>query len=137
MENCIFCKIAAGEIPAATVYEDERVRAILDLGPANPGHTLVLPKEHFEDSLGMPEALLGHAMAVGARVGRAQMEAMGYEGFHLLQNNKAAAGQSVFHFHLHVIPRRMGDEALGLWKPGHPAAEELRENGEKLQTALS
>ena len=135
--DCIFCKIAAGEIPSVTVYEDEEVRAILDLGPANPGHTLVLPKEHFDDSLEMPEELLGHAMAVGARIGRAQMEALDYEGFHLLQNNREAAGQSVFHFHLHVIPRRRGDGAMGLWKPGHPVPEELAETGEKLQSALS
>ena len=136
MTDCIFCKIAAGEIPSVTVYEDERVRAILDLAPGNPGHTLVLPKAHFDDSIGMPEDLLGHLMAVGSRIGQAQMEAMDYEGFHLLQNNKEAAGQSVFHFHLHVIPRRKGDGAMGLWKPGSPTPEELKTVGEQLKAAL-
>ena len=84
----------------------------------------------------MPEDLLGHAMAVGAKIGRAQMEALGYDGFHLLQNNREAAGQSVFHFHLHVIPRRTGDKALGLWKPGNPSQGELKEAGEKISAAL-
>ena len=136
MESCIFCKIAAGEIPSATLFEDDRVRVILDLGPAARGHALVLPKEHFQDARFMPEELMGHAMAVGARIGAAQMKAFGYEGFNLVQNNGEAAGQSVFHFHLHVIPRRSGDGALGLWKPGSTTPEEMRETADRIREAL-
>ena len=136
MESCIFCKIAAGEIPSVALFEDDRVRVILDLGPAARGHALVLPKEHFQDARSMPEALMGHVMAVGARIGAAQMKAFGYEGFNLVQNNGEAAGQSVFHFHLHVIPRRSGDGALGLWKPGSTTPEEMRETADRIREAL-
>ena len=136
MENCIFCRIAAGEIPSATVYEDEKVRVILDLGPAARGHALVLPKEHFANAVGMPEELLGHAVAVGAKIGAAQMKAFGYDGFNLIQNNGEAAGQSVFHFHLHVIPRRTGDKTLKLWRPGKTTPEEMEETKTLLKAGL-
>ncbi len=136
MDFCIFCKIAAGEIPSVTVYEDDQVRAILDLGPANEGHTLILPKAHYKDATEAPAELLGHMMQTAARIGRAQMKAFGYDGFNLVQNNGEAAGQSVFHLHLHVIPRRAGDGALGLWKPGSPSQDELKETGEKIREAL-
>ena len=136
MENCIFCKIAAGEIPSSTVYEDGSVRVILDLGPAAQGHCLVLPKEHYADATEAPEELLGHMMAVGARIGAAQMKTFSYDGFNLIQNNKEAAGQSVFHLHLHVIPRRLGDGAVGLWKPLSPSREELSGTAEALRAGL-
>ena len=134
--DCIFCKIANGEIPSATLYEDDDVRVILDLGPAARGHALVLPKEHFRDSTEAPEALLGHVMAVGAAVGRAEMKAFGADGFNLIQNTGEAAGQSVFHLHLHVIPRKAGDGAVGLWKPGSTTPEEMRETQEKIAAVL-
>lgn len=134
--DCIFCRIANGEIPSATVYEDGQVRVILDLGPAARGHALVLPKEHFKDSAAAPEALLGHVMAVGARIGEAQMKAFGADGFNLIQNNGEAAGQSVFHLHLHVIPRKEGDGAVGLWKPGKTTPEEMNETAEAIRKEL-
>lgn len=134
--DCIFCKIANGEIPSATVYEDDQVRVILDLGPAAKGHALVLPKEHFKDSTEASEALLGHVMAVGAAVGEAEMRAFGADGFNLIQNNGEAAGQSVFHLHLHVIPRRAGDKAVGLWKPGTTTPEEMQETAAAIREAL-
>ena len=134
--DCIFCRIANGEIPSATVYEDDLVRVILDLGPAAQGHALVLPKEHFKGSAEAPEALLGHVMAVGARIGEAQMKAFGADGFNLIQNNGEAAGQSVFHLHLHVIPRKEGDGAVGLWKPGKTTPEEMNETAEALRKEL-
>ena len=135
--DCIFCKIANGEIPSSTVYEDDQVRAILDLGPAAKGHTLVLPKEHFKDSTEAPEALLGHMMAVGARIGRAEMKAFAADGFNMIQNNGEAAGQSVFHLHLHVIPRKTDDGAVGLWKPGKTTPEEMKETAEAVREALA
>ena len=134
--DCIFCKIANGEIPSATVYEDDLLRVILDLGPAAEGHALVLPKEHVPDSTEASEALLGHIMAVGASIGEAQKKAFGAEGFNLIQNNGEAAGQSVFHLHLHVIPRKAGDGAVGLWKPGKPTAEELQKTAETIRKEL-
>ena len=134
--DCIFCKIANGEIPSATLYEDDQVRVILDLGPAARGHALVLPKAHVKDSTEAPEALLGHMMAVGAGIGAAQMKAFGAEGFNLIQNNGEAAGQSVFHLHLHVIPRKAGDGALGLWKPGETTQEEMQETAAAIRAAL-
>ena len=134
--DCIFCKIANGEIPSSTVYEDELVRVILDLGPAARGHALVLPKEHFKDSTEAPEALLGHMMAVGASIGAAEMKAFGADGFNLIQNNGEAAGQSVFHLHLHVIPRKAGDGAVGLWAPGTTAPEEMQETAQAIREAM-
>ncbi len=134
--DCIFCKIANGEIPSETIYEDDRVRVILDIGPAARGHALVLPKEHFRDSTQAPEALLGHVMAVGASIGEAEMRAFGADGFNLIQNTGEAAGQSVFHLHLHVIPRRAGDGAVGLWKPGKAEPDELKETARKIRQAL-
>lgn len=136
MSDCIFCKIAAGEIPSATLYEDDQVRVILDLGPAAPGHALVLPKKHYPDATAMPKALLGHVMKTGARIGAAQMKALGYEGFNLIQNNGKAAGQTVFHFHLHVIPRREGDGALPLWTPGTADAEGLEAVKQRIVEAI-
>ena len=134
--DCIFCRIANGEIPSATVYEDDLVRVILDLGPAARGHALVLPKEHFKDSTEAPEALLGHVMAVGASIGEAQMKAFGADGFNMIQNNGEAARQSVFHLHLHVIPRKAGDGAVGLWKPGKTTPEEMNEAAEAIRKEL-
>ena len=134
--DCIFCRIANGEIPSATVFEDEQVRVILDLGPAARGHALVLPKEHFKDSTEAPEALLGHMMAVGAKIGAAEMKAFGADGFNLIQNNGEAAGQSVFHLHLHVIPRKAGDGAVGLWAPGKTTPEEMQETAQAIREAL-
>lgn len=136
MDNCIFCMIAAGQIPSETIYEDDALRVILDLGPAATGHALVLPKEHFADATEAPAELLGKLMKTGARIGEAQKKAFGCEGFNLVQNNGAAAGQSVFHLHLHVIPRRTGDGSMILWKPGKSTPEGLKETGEKLREAL-
>jgi len=132
--DCIFCKIANGEIPSATVFEDEVVRVILDLGPAARGHALVLPKVHMKDSTEATEAMLGHMMAVGASVGKAQMKAFGADGFNMIQNNGEAAGQSVFH--LHVIPRKMGDDAVRLWTPGETTPEEMQETARAIRAQL-
>ncbi len=134
--DCIFCKIANGEIPSATVFEDEAVRVILDLGPAARGHALVLPKVHMKDSTEATEAMLGHMMAIGASIGKAQMKAFGADGFNMIQNNGEAAGQSVFHLHLHVIPRKMGDDAVRLWTPGETTPEEMQETARAIRAQL-
>lgn len=118
MENCIFCKIASGEIPSATLYEDEDFRVILDLGPATKGHSLILPKKHAANISEMPDELLGRAMSVAKKVAVAMKEGLSCDGVNVVQNNGEAAGQTVFHFHMHIIPRYKGDNAGVSWKPG-------------------
>ena len=104
-DDCIFCKIANGEIPSKTLYEDERFRVILDLGPAAKGHALVLPKEHFADLFELPEEWCAEAFGLAKRMAGAMKEKLGCDGFNLVQNNGEIAGQTVFHFHIHLIPR--------------------------------
>ena len=108
-ENCIFCRIVKGELPGTRVYEDDDVLAFLDINPISPGHSLVIPKGHFETLLDLPEELGAKMAPALARIGRAVMAATGADGFNCLQNNFAASGQIVFHSHWHVIPRFEGD----------------------------
>jgi histidine triad (HIT) family protein len=127
-ENCIFCKLANGEIPTATIYEDEEFRVILDQGPATRGHALVLPKEHFENLFEMPQEWTAKAFTLAKKVATQMKEKLGCDGFNLVQNNGTAAGQTVFHFHIHLIPRYEGDGAGVNWTPGtltDEAKEEL------------
>ena len=117
-ENCIFCKIANGDIPAATLYEDEDFRVILDLGPASKGHALILPKEHYANIYELDDETAAKAFVLAKRIAKKMTEALGCDGFNVVQNNGAPAGQTVFHFHMHLIPRYV-DDGVGLgWKPG-------------------
>ena len=118
MENCIFCKIIAGEIPSATVYEDDDVKAILDVNPAARGHVIVLPKKHAADVFSLPDEDLSKAMCVAKKIAIALKEAYKCDGINILQNNGEAAGQTVFHLHIHVIPRYEGDTISVKWKQG-------------------
>ncbi len=127
MDNCIFCKIASGEIPSNTLYEDDGYRVILDNGPATRGHALVLPKAHYADLFEIPEDVLSGAAVVAKKVAGTMKEKLSCDGLNLIQNNGAAAGQTVMHFHLHIIPRYSDDGQNILWKPGSPSAEELVE----------
>ena len=135
-DNCIFCKIASGVIPSTTVYEDEDFRAILDLGPATEGHTLILPKEHFDDVTELPEALAAKVLPVAAKIGMAMKAGLGCAGFNLVQNNGETAGQTVMHFHLHVIPRYEGGPEIASWTPGETTPEVMKETAEKIRVAL-
>ena len=126
-ENCIFCKIANGEIPSKTLYEDEAFRVILDLGPATKGHALILPKNHFKNLYELPEDVAAEAMKLAKRMAIRMTEKLGADGFNLVQNNEEVAGQSVFHFHMHLIPRYENDGAHILWKPTETSQEELEE----------
>ena len=117
-DNCIFCKIAAGEIPGATLYEDDDFRVILDIGPASKGHALVLPKNHYRDLLDIPEGDLKKAFYLTKRVAARIKEETNCDGINIVQNNGLAAGQTVFHFHIHIIPRYEGDGAMVGWTPG-------------------
>ena len=117
-DNCIFCKIANGEIPSATLYEDNDFRVILDLNPASKGHALILPKEHYANLFEIPEDLLSKAAVVAKKVGTKLYKGLGAEGFNVVQNNGEPAGQTVFHFHIHLIPRYKGDTVNVSWKQG-------------------
>lgn len=136
-EDCIFCKIAAGEIPSETVYEDEYFRAILDLGPAAKGHTLILPKEHFEDVTVLEEPYMSKVLPLAAKIGAAMKKELGCDGFNLVQNNGEAAGQTVHHFHMHVIPRYASSPAvIASWEPGTASKEELAETAGAIRKGL-
>ncbi|MCC8193503.1 MAG: HIT family protein [Deltaproteobacteria bacterium] len=108
-ESCIFCRIAKGELPSIKIYEDDDILAFLDINPVSSGHTLVIPKGHYETLLDIPDALGAKMTPALARIGRAIMTATKADGFNCLQNNFAASGQIVFHSHWHVIPRFDGD----------------------------
>ena len=125
MSDCIFCKIANGEIPSNTIYEDDSFRVILDNGPATKGHALVLPKEHYADLYEIPEDVVAGAVKVAKKVAGTMKEKLSCDGLNLVQNNGEAAGQTVMHFHLHIIPRYENDGQHILWKPTSPSAEEL------------
>ena len=117
-DSCIFCKIANGEIPGATIYEDDDFRVILDLSPASKGHALVLPKEHCANMFEMPDELVSKAYVVAKKVAARMKDYLGCDGYNVLQNNGLAAGQTVFHFHIHLIPRMENDKAILGWQPG-------------------
>ena len=124
-DNCIFCKIANGEIPSRTICENEKFRVILDNGPATEGHALVLPKEHFADLFEIPADWAAEAMKTAQVTAELLKEKLGADGLNIVQNNGEAAGQTVRHFHIHIIPRYKGDGQNILWKPGHPSDQEL------------
>lgn len=125
--NCIFCKIAAGEIPSKTIYEDEQFRVILDLGPAAKGHALILPKNHYANLYELPDETAGEVMKLAKKMATVMTEKLGCQGFNLVQNNGELAGQTVFHFHMHLIPRYENDGQTIGWNPGNPTQEELEE----------
>ena len=131
--NCIFCKIANGEIPSSTVYEDEDFRVILDLGPASKGHALILPKEHFKDVTELDPKIAAKVLPLGAKLGTAMKKSLGCAGFNLVQNNGEAAGQTVMHFHMHVIPRYEGGPNIVSWTPGAVSGDDLTELAEKIK----
>lgn len=127
MADCIFCKIANGEIPSATLFEDEKFRVILDLGPASKGHALILPKAHYGNLYEIPEELAAEAMVLAKKMAKKMTEVLKCDGFNIVQNNGEVAGQTVFHFHMHLIPRYVGDKVALTWVPGS-LKDEDREN---------
>lgn len=108
-DDCIFCKIIKGEIPSFTVYEDEDFKVILDRFPAAPGHVLIIPKVHYSDMFELSEEAAAKLYPLAKKIAERVKEVSGSEGINIVQNNGEAAGQSVYHFHLHIIPRKMGD----------------------------
>jgi len=123
-DDCIFCKLANGEIPTRVVYEDEDFCVIMDAAPAAKGHCLILPKEHFSNIYEIEDEVLGKAFKLAKKMTAHLTEKLGCDGFNIVQNNGVTAGQTVFHFHIHLIPRYEND-GLGIgWKPGKPTDEE-------------
>lgn len=135
--NCIFCKIVKGEIPSTRVYEDEDILAFMDIGPVVKGHTLVIPKEHFDPITNTPPEMLGKVIAVVQKIARAQMNGLKADGVNVLQANGAVAGQVVPHIHFHVVPRFKTDEHHWNWaakKYEDPA--EMKKLADAIKTAL-
>ena len=137
MENCIFCKIANGEIPAATLYEDENFRVILDLGPASKGHALILPKSHAANIYELSDEMAAKAMILAKKMATAMTAALKCDGFNIVQNNGECAGQTVFHFHMHLIPRYKGDQVGITWHPGELSGADKEEILIKVKEQLS
>lgn len=124
MDSCIFCRIAAGEIPSKTVYEDADFRAILDINPASRGHVLILPKQHAANIYELPDEMAAKAMVLAKKLAKAIQSAFGCEGLKIVQNNGEKAGQTVLHYHMHLIPCYNGTEVPN-WEPQSMTDDEL------------
>lgn len=115
-ETCVFCKIANGEIPSYTLYEDEDCRIILDISPATKGHSLLIMKDHYENLYELPEEKVAKAFAIVKRMTMKLKEGLQCDGMNIVQNNERVAGQTVMHFHIHIIPRYANDNQVIGWK---------------------
>lgn len=125
--DCIFCKIANGEIPSKTIYEDEQYRVILDLGPVTKGHALILPKDHYTNIYEISEDALSGVILLAKKMAVHMTDKLHADGFNLVQNNGVAAGQTVMHFHMHLMPRyNHGGQHIS-WEPQTVSSEELEE----------
>lgn len=123
--NCIFCKIANGEIPSRTIEENDMFRVVLDVSPATKGHALILPKEHCRNLYDLPEETAAEVIKMAKRIALRMKDELNCDGVNIVQNNEEAAGQTVFHFHMHVIPRYRDDGQVIGWMPGQPTGEEM------------
>ena len=149
-DNCIFCKLANGDIPTNTIYEDADFRVILDASPAAKGHALILPKQHYANMFEMDDEVLAKAAKLAKKVithekevlgcailGRSpaasSSRSLGCDGYNVLQNNGEAAGQTVFHFHMHLIPRKAGDQAVPEWEHLSLSDDEMKEICDKMK----
>ncbi len=135
-DDCIFCKIANGMIPSHTLYEDEDFKVIFDLGPATKGHALILPKKHFDNIYEMDDETASKVFVLAKKMAGAMTKAFDCNGFNVIQNNGECAGQSVFHFHMHLIPRYKGDNAIKMWKASETTDEKLAQLEEKVKEVL-
>ena len=137
MSDCIFCKIVDKEAPAAVVYEDDVTIAFMDLGQVNPGHVIVAVKPHIQDIFALTDELAASFFQTAARIARAVKKAMQPEGVTLLQANEAVGFQTVFHLHLHVLPRHTNDGVKLTWPAKNPAPEELDRLSQQVKAAIS
>jgi len=135
--NCIFCKIVAGELPAAKVYEDNDTLAFLDIAPIVKGHTLVIPKHHCNPITDAPPDVLARTILVVRKIARAQVKALGADGLNVTQANGTVAGQVVPHIHFHVIPRFMQAGTPQQWRPQeYCSKEEMNDFAMKIRLAM-
>ena len=137
MNDCVFCKIVAGQIPSTRVHEDEHTLAFMDLGQVNPGHVLVAVKKHAANLFELDEAQAAAVARTGARIARAIKAAFDPEGLSVYQANGKAAGQTVFHYHVHLLPRHQGDGMELIWPVKNPPREKLEGYAEKIRLQLA
>lgn len=123
--NCIFCKIIEGDIPSKTFYEDDDFKVIFDISPASKGHVIILPKYHAANIFELPEEITAKAFVMAKKIATVLKKVLNCDGVNILQNNGEAAGQTVFHLHIHVIPRFNNDNMGLTWKQGKADADEL------------
>ncbi|MBR6665191.1 MAG: HIT family protein [Lachnospiraceae bacterium] len=124
-DNCIFCKLANGVFPTNSIYEDEDFNVILDLSPATKGHALILPKKHADNLYELPDETAAKVLVLAKKLAKNMKEKLGCDGLNVVQNNGEVAGQTVLHYHLHLIPRYSDDAQKINWKPQEVPAEEL------------
>ena len=136
MSDCIFSKIIAGDIPSATIYENDEFKVILDRFPSGEGHALILPKNHVANIFEIDPEQAGRLFALATKLAKAMKEVLGFEHMNILQNNGTVAGQTVFHFHLHLIPRWEGDGINIGWTPTEPTDEEIAAVKAKLENLI-
>ena len=132
INDCILCKIAQGTMPSGTLYEDDDFRVILDRGPATRGHALILPKQHYKDIYEIPEDVLARVSKLAKKMIEKMTAVLGCDGFNIVQNNGETAGQTVFHFHMHLIPRYKNDQVGLTWTPEKLTDEVKQENLDKM-----
>ena len=136
MSNCIFCRIMAKQIPATVVHEDEHTLAFMDIGQVNPGHVLVAVKKHADNIYALDDAQAAAVFRSAATVARAIRAAFAPQGLSVYQANGAAAGQTVLHLHVHLVPRYEGDGMALTWPVKNPPREKLAEYAEKIRAKL-
>ena len=124
-DDCIFCKLANGDIPTNTIYEDDDFRVILDAAPATRGHCLIIPKDHFNDLEELDDDVASKVFPLARKMMKLLKEKLSWDGFNVVQNNGRVAGQTVFHFHTHLIPRYNDDGQDLVMKPSEPKEGEL------------
>ena len=135
-DDCIFCKLANGEIPTNALYEDDIVKVIFDANPAAKGHVLILPKEHFDNIYELDDDTAEHVFKVATKISKAYKKALDFDGLNIVQNNGEVAGQTVFHFHMHIIPRIKGDTVKVGWVPGPADTDTIASIVEKVTPYL-
>lgn len=135
-DDCIFCKLANGDIPTNTLYEDDCVRVIFDAEPAAEGHVLILPKEHFDNIYELDDDTAGHVFKVAKKIATAMNKTLDMDGLNVVQNNGEAAGQTVFHFHMHIIPRHNDDTVNVSWEKHKVSSERIKDITDEVRKYL-
>lgn len=135
-EDCIFCKIISGDIPSNTIYENSEFKVIMDIAPASKGHVLIIPKEHYANIYDIDVETAGRLFQFATVVARALKKALNCDGMNILQNNGLIAGQTVFHFHMHLIPRYEGDTVTVKWEEHPMEAADMEQLRKEICDAL-